>query len=147
MTFGATSYLPLRLGGSPEDGWAPEQHARLCADLVALKRVAPLASWVCEVGAGTASITYYVGQNGNGLAYAPTPTWNATGDVSFVWSSAYFEDEYENQHPFKIRAVIATGMATVARGVVWEQITSGVRLRAVNTAGAAANTNLSVTLW
>jgi hypothetical protein len=147
MITGALAPLPLRLGPGGVESVSPEQHARLCADLMALKRVARLATWFCEVGAGTAEITSYFGQNGNGLAYAPTATWNATGDVSFVWPSNYFEDDYEIQHPFKIRAVIATGAATVARGAAWELITRGVRIRTVNTAGTAANTNVSVKVW
>jgi hypothetical protein len=147
VTTGAFSPLPLRLGGSPQDGISPEQHARLCADLVSLKRVAPLAAWSCEVGAGTVTMTSYVGQNGSGLAYAPTATWNSTGDVSFVWPSLYFEDDYEIQYPFKVRAVIATAISTSGSCIVWEQIARGVRLRATTHGGVVANTNLSVTLW
>lgn len=150
MPFGAFAPLPLRLGGSAEEGWSPEQHARLCADLRALKRVMPLASWdYDQTSDSVVTLTNYVGQNGVGLAYAPTATANGTGDVSCVWPSPYFEDEYEAQHPFKVRAVIATNASAVDGSVtvVWEQITRGVRLRMVDNAPAAYNGKVCVRVW
>ena len=43
MPFGAFAPMPLRFGGTPEEGWAASQHARMAADLVAIVRAAPLA--------------------------------------------------------------------------------------------------------
>lgn len=43
MPLGGLAPLPLRLGGSPEDGWQPEEHARFAADLHAQQQMHPLA--------------------------------------------------------------------------------------------------------
>jgi hypothetical protein len=149
MPFGAFAPMPLRLGGSSVDGVSPEQHARLCADMVAVKRVAPLATWRFSCDASTATVDYYVGQNGSGLAYAPTATRNGNGDVSFVWDDPYFEDEYGIQHPFLIRAVMATsaGTAGTVSSSAWEIITRGVRIRRVSDAGAQQVGISHVTVW
>jgi hypothetical protein len=148
MPFGALSPLPLRLGGSAEEGWTAEQHARFCADMQAIKRVAPLASWRYSVTTTEATVLAYVGQNGSGLAYAPTPTRNGNGDVSFAWASQYFEDEYGVQHPFKVRVVRAKGDGAGASvNAVWTTIANGVRVRRFTSAGAAFNGTGYVTVW
>ncbi len=144
---GALCPFPKRLGGNAEDGWSPEQHARLCADLVAVKRVTPLASWrYTQTGATAVTLHDYTGQNGRGLLYAPTATGNADGDVSFAWPAQYFEDEYGVQHYFKVRAAIVT-LSAQAGGGVWEVIARGVRVRLATTGGAATNTPAHVTVW
>lgn len=110
MPLGSFAPLPLRLGGSTEEGWAPAQHARFCADLVAVKRVTPLAVWSFSQDSGSpyaVTMLHYFGQNGVGLAYAPTATVNGLGDVSFAFSVPYFTDEYGVQEPWKIRHVTA----------------------------------------
>jgi hypothetical protein len=43
MSFGGLAPLPLRLGGSTEDGWTPEQHARFACDLSIGLQAFPLA--------------------------------------------------------------------------------------------------------
>jgi hypothetical protein len=153
VPFGGYAPLPIRLGGTSEDGWTAEQHARLVSDVVALKRVAPLATWTFlqqTTGAFPASITYYNGQNGSGLAYAPTVTVVGGGIVEFAWASQYFEDEYGQQHPWKIRQCIASsatpliGSNAVAH---WYPITRGVRIRPVNMSGTGTLGTTTVTIW
>ncbi len=153
MAFGAFAPLPLRLGGSPEEGWAPEQHARMCADVQALKRRAPLARWTyVQTGTGSSDYTfaYYLGQNGNGLLYVPTSvTVNGTGDISFAYASQYFEDDYGTQYPIRIRTARAqahydAGAPTVK--AMPELIARGVRIRVVDAGGTARNARVSVTV-
>lgn len=149
MPFGAFAPLPLRLGGSSEEGWAPEQHARFCADLVAVKRTAPLARLYCNQNLGSpfaASITYYFGQNGAGVAFAPTVTVAGAGDVSVTFPS-YWTDDYDRQHPLKIRQAIARGYATAARFPTCTITGNVVRVRTVDDAGVATATPFSLRAW
>lgn len=102
---GALCPLPVRLGGNSREGLPSAQHARVCADLIAVKRVMPLASWrfqQSDSGGFAVTMLSYFGMNGSGLAYAPSATVNAMGDVDFQWSAQYFEDEYGIQHPYRI---------------------------------------------
>lgn len=140
---GALAPLPIRLGS----GFTAAQHARLCADLCAVKRTARLARLYVSQDAGSpfaSAVVYYNGQNGAGLAYAPTPTTNDEGDVTLTWPS-YWEDEYGVQHAIKIRqakaAVTATRMVTV------EIINLGVRVRMFTDAGVAAASGFSLSVW
>jgi hypothetical protein len=148
MPFGSLCPLPLRLGGSAQEGWPEANHARFCADLEALKRTASLAAWSYTVDASTATVLSYAGQNGAGLAYAPTATRNGTGDVSFAWDSQNFTDEYDIEHPFKIRAVICNGSANFGVAASWEVIARGVRIRrTLNSSGSASNGIVHVRVW
>lgn len=158
MAFGgAFCPLPIRLGGSAIDGLPAAQHARLCADLVAVSRTAPLAVWTYEQifdDPYTVTITSYWGQNGSGLAYAPAPTVNggSFGDVSFTWSSQVFEDEYGVQHPIPIRAALAKGhtRSVSQKDTVGnvELIAKGVRVYSIDSgAGSAIYGTMSVRVW
>lgn len=149
MTWGTLSPLPVRLGGSAEEGWAPEQHARFCADLVAVKRTGPLARlFVTQDSAGpfAATVTVYRGQNGSGLTYAPTVTVNGAGDVTLTWP-AYWTDDYQRQFPLKLRHAIPRASATTARFI--NHVISGqtVRVRSFDAAGAAIASNFSLRVW
>lgn len=153
MAFGAYGYLPIRLGGSAEEGWSPQQHARLCADLVAIKRVSPLATLrvtQSSVSPFATSVVTYFGQNGSGLAYAPTVTVNGSGDVSLVWPS-YWEDEYEQQWPVNIRMTSAYalvgGLGAVALLAAEIVNRSTVRIRRKTAAGAASPGDIVVKVW
>lgn len=72
MPFGGLGgVLPLRLGTDSEFGWSAEQHARFCADLVAVSRTAP--TFVEGITTGltgtyTQMATAHDGRNGDGLA-------------------------------------------------------------------------------
>ncbi len=146
MAFGAFAPLPIRLGGSPEEGWTAEQFARLSADLQALKRVAPLATWrYSQTGGAAVTMVSYAGQNGVGLAYAPTATPGGDGVCSFTWDAQYFQDEYGNQYPFKIRAAYPRALGS--NSAIWEQIALGIRIRIVSAAGVAGNTQVCISVW
>ena len=108
MGFGAFCPLPFRLGGTSEEGLTAAQHARLCADLVAVKRTLPLAVITFTPIAGNVIIHDYTGLNGIGSAFAPTPTWINTGQVGFNWASHSFEDPYEIVHQYALRHGHAT---------------------------------------
>ncbi len=149
MTFGAFSPFPLRLGGTAEQGWPAANHARFSADLVAMKRVMPLASWSYNT---TDGITNYHGMSGTGIANAPTPTVNGTGDYSFEWSSQVLADEYGIEWPFKIRHAIAGaydngGGGTAAATPVVEPLARGIRVRMPTVGGVAATRGLTIKVW
>lgn len=153
--FGAFAPFPVRLGGKAEDGLVASQHARLCADVVALARVAPVAAWSYEQDFNTpypVTMLNYCGQNGSGLAHAPTVTVNDLGHVSFAWTGAYLEDEYEQQFPVRIRAGIALAKPRSASqrdniGVV-EIISGGVKVYTMDCGSdTAVACVMSVKVW
>lgn len=154
MPFGAfATMLPHRLGGSPEEGWSPEQFSRLCADVVAAKRRAPFARWTyVQTGEDPDDCTLqsYLGQNGNGLLYAPTEiTVNGTGDITFAYDSPVFTDEYGYQHPVRVRHARAQAhydaFAPTVKASV-QLVASGVRVRVTDAGGTARNGRVSVTI-
>jgi hypothetical protein len=150
VTWGGLSPGPYRLGGSATEGWAPEQHARFCADLVACSRVAPLASWSCM--AGDFEFYSYYGMNGSGLEYAPAIEVNASGTYSFTWPAAALEDDYGIQQPFKIRHVIATAFDDGSGGanqgsVVATVIARGVQVRVRDVDNLLVDRPVTVTVW
>lgn len=149
MPFGAFAPLPLRLGGSDEEGWSPEQHARFCADLVAVKRVSPLARLFVNQDATNpyaVSVVYYFGQNGSGLAYAPTVTNGGAGIVSLAFPS-YWTDEYEVQQAFQIRQALATPQSSSAATSVVSISSNTVTVRTFNDSGVAAALPFSLRVW
>lgn len=75
MFFGGLAPLPLRLTESRE-GVSAAQHARLCADLVSLSRVAPAFVMRVDVNTTThaVTVTSYEGRNGTGVQFAPLAT-------------------------------------------------------------------------
>lgn len=150
MAFGALAPLPLRLGGSPEEGWTPEQHARFCADLVAVKRTMQLARLVVSQISGspfTASVAYYSGQNGAGIINAPAALGNAAGDVSVTFP-AFWEDEYERQFPVRVRQAIARPLSLSANYATCEIAGANeVRVRVFNDSGSAVAANFALRVW
>lgn len=142
MPWGGYAPMPIRLGGSDEEGWAPEQHARMCGDVVAAKRSAPFCVFtIVQNGDSDWSIESYYGQNGVGLAYAPTSfTYNGDGDITIQFASAYWEDDYEIQHPIKFRSAVATAHVTSANmlEVQTELVARGVRIRIQDGDGAGS---------
>lgn len=148
MPLGVFAPLPLRLGGGEEDGWPARMHARVCADLVAVKRTAPLAVFTYEKSGATVTIFDYYGMNGAGSTYAPDDVGvTGTGHLTFSWSDRRFEDPYEVGHPLNAKHGKVTGHGTSSlRGTV-VVATNGITVRTWNGAGAAADGKATVVLW
>lgn len=140
--------MPLRLGGSSEEGWTPEQHARVCADTIAAKFVAPLAAWTFEkVGAAVTILTYY-GQNGSGLVHAPTGGLGATGQSGFTWASQSFTDPYGVLYPIRIRQIMVTPHGSTA--AIGNAVLSSGQIVVVSTytqAGVGVDCRATVRIW
>jgi len=155
--FGALGgVLPLRLGGTAENGQTAAQHARACADLLAVYRTAPFASWNYTKSGGTVTITSYIGRNGVGLAHAPAANVNGTGDVTFRWVDAsgnpyhVYENELGELIPFMLRtADAATPSGATARKATVTVAANSVRVRtfAGSGSGAAVDTTTTVEVW
>lgn len=81
MGFGALAPLPLRLGGTPEDGLTASQFLRLTADLAAARRTLPFAVMRIEQRDDDPRIVWYAGRNGVGQTDRPTISWDGTHTV------------------------------------------------------------------
>lgn len=98
--------FPLRLGGDGATGWTAEQHARACADAVAMGRTAPFARLrVSITGGSSGTILSYAGMNGIGLANAPTMLVSF-GIAQLFWPSTW-TDGLGRTHATNIRVVTA----------------------------------------
>ena len=146
MPFGGFAPLPLRLTNDATRGWSPEQHARACADIVAVTRVAPFATVYVEntgsIGSKTIRAMY-----GVGAAHLPTVTRTGTGVVVLTWDREY-EDEFEQSEPVNILHAKATTnntgtFATFDISNPWE-LTVYTWNRV---SGAAADTSFAVQVW
>jgi len=148
MSLGVFAPLPIRLGGSDEEGWVSRAHARMCADLVAAKLSVPLAVFTFEKAGATVTISDYYGMNGAGSTYAPDDVAvTGTGHLAFYWSDRLFEDPYQVTHPLNAKHGKVTGHGTASlRGVV-EVVANGIVVRTFNGAGAAADGKATVVLW
>jgi hypothetical protein len=148
MPLGLFAPLPLRLGGSAEEGWSAADHARVCADLVLLKKSAPLAVWTFTKVGATVTIHDYYGLNGAGAVYAPDDiSLIGTGAVGFNWSIRLFEDPYQVVHPLSAKHGKVSGHgSTSLRGDV-VVVANGVSVYTFNGAGAAADGKATVALW
>lgn len=147
MALGAFSPLPIRLGGKVDTGWTPEQHARLCADLVAAKQSSPLCWLTLTVGASTATVDAYRGQNGDGLTFAPTIVRLGTGSVTLTFTGNIFIDAYGISEPISI---IGGAGNTWATGSVSVQSANGgnsVACKLYDITGVLANNTASLVIW
>lgn len=127
--------LPARLGGDALTGLTAEQHARLAADLVALKRTARFCSFSWSAQSGSAVVSNYKGMNGVGAAFAPTGVL-AGNTVLFTWAPALFTDAYGTPYPFTPRhAVVTASSASFARAV-HVLVVNGLSVKLFDAAGA-----------
>jgi hypothetical protein len=101
--FGAFAPLPIRLGGTAQNGLAAAQHARLCADMVAMARTMPLAR--IGLTTGQTGVRHYQAQAVTGVANAPTISVGAPGDgwVRATWPEGY-TDPFDESEPFRVSA-------------------------------------------
>jgi hypothetical protein len=151
MPFGAFCPLPVRLGGDATTGWAAEQHARMAADLVAVKRTSRFCSfnWALASNGAIPTISNYRGQNGAGADYAPDTNSSSGATITLRWASASFRDAYQIAAGFVPRhAVVNTSSATFARAV-FELLPDGIRFRVFDAAGSQLSAALSgsCALW
>jgi hypothetical protein len=137
--------LPLRLGGDGPTGWSAEQHARLCADLVAIKRTAPLCAFTWTVAGADQPpvVVYYFGMNGEGLGFAPTNltagSGGTAGAIIFRFATGRFVDPYEVGAPFKPRQAKVTLAGTTYRKGMYTLLSDGVSIKAFDAAGSLVN--------
>jgi hypothetical protein len=129
--------LPLRLGGDALTGMTAEQHARACADMVAVKRTARFCVFNWAVSGGVVTVTGYRGMNGVGAAHAPTVLSHAANVVTIRWATMRFSDSYQVAAPFLPRhAVVQLTRATYGRAT-YVLLTDGIEIRAFDAAGGA----------
>lgn len=146
---GAFCPLPGRLGGDALTGWTAEQHARMAADLVAVKRTARLCTFDWSVsGVGALPVVSgYAGMNGVGSAFAP---FGVTGGlIQFRWAPANFTDDYGVAYPILPRhAVVSVQSPTYARAV-HVLLNDGIQIRVFDAAGSAISAPLtgSCEIW
>ena len=148
MPLGAFAPIPLRLGGTAEDGWSAAAHARVAADLVALKKSNPLAVFTFTKSGASVTIHDYYGMNGAGSLYQPDDiSLFGDGAVGFAWANRAFEDPYQVSHPLyaKHGKVCAHGTVSM-RGAV-TVVAHGIEVRTFNSAGAATDCKATVVLW
>ncbi len=146
MAFGGFSPLPLRLGGTEEDGWSPEQQSRFCADLLAAKRALPFAR-VAYNDLGV--LTAYRGRNGTGVLSdaAPTVVVNTTGDVTLTWPTSY-TDSVGVEHTISITGARATPNTTGAYiATVAQAERNVVRVLTVDYSDSATDVAVSVRVY
>lgn len=131
MPFGAFAPFPFRLGGSPEEGLTASQHARLVADMVAFVRSMPLAVMTVNKVGSTVTIEGYHGQNGVGLAHAPTAADAGPGLFTLTWARSYPTDRYQiginedAEYSWTVRTAFGGSQGDVDRQVTCE-VTDGV---------------------
>jgi len=145
MPFGAFAPMPIRLGGSAEEGWSPETHARLCADQAAVNRTAPLCLLTYTKSGATVTIDAFHGMHGVGSAYAPNSrVVNGTGDVTFTWTARQWLDPYEIDYPLAVRQAQGSGHGATAMIVTVVTQADGFRVRSFDAAGAAVDGKVTV---
>jgi len=145
--FGALGgVLPLRLGGTAANGWTAAQQSRVVADGVAVARVQPFAAFRYTKSGATVTILDYVGANGNGLAYAPTPTVNGTGDVTFTWSGGVYEDATGNIRAIALRTLLATCVAPSSIRAMGTIVAANA-VRVVTAFAFNSDASVSISVW
>jgi hypothetical protein len=134
--FGGFAPLPLRLGGNNETGLTVAQHARLCADLVACVKTAPLARIAGKTGSD--DVYAYNGQPSLGIVNAPSVAFGV-GYATMTWPVGY-EDPFGQAYALKIQSAKVTAVAPfgapTARIVTYTiDAPNVVTVRSFNTAG------------
>jgi len=149
VAFGAFAPMPLRLGGSSTEGWSPEQHARVSADLIAAKLSVPFAVWTFTKSGATITIHDYHGQNGAGSAFAPVGVSGGTGIAGFGWASNAFDDAYGVSYPFKPRHARITphGTSEIFATYQLNYLSLSIVILMFDSADAATDCKATVRIW
>lgn len=114
MPFGALAPLPLRLGGNPLEGWQPEEHARLCDDLVVINRVTVLAVIVANITSDGA-LAFISGRHRGGNVlddFSGTITTAGPRALSLLIPPSYTNNEWgtvRSWHPIAAEVVTNIG--------------------------------------
>jgi hypothetical protein len=148
VPLGGFAPLPLRLGGSATEGWAPEDQARAATNLLSVKRTCPLFKITFTTAAGPPTIHALHSAHGVGSAYLPDDIIApGTGDVEFRWSARRWFDDYEIGHPFFFRhGRVTVHGSTAGFGTVQCNVW-GVRVRLFNAAGSAMNAKATLSVY
>lgn len=149
MPFGGFAPLPIRLGGSATEGWAPEAHARAVADRTAIVRTCPLFKITfTTLNPGDPTIHAMHAMHGVGSTYFPDQAFaSGVGIVDFRWSARRWSDDFEISYPFHFRHGRVTlhgstaGFGTVTLNV-W-----GVKVRLFDAAGAAIDGKATLSIF
>ena len=121
MPLGGFAPLPLRLGGSAEEGITAAQFMRATADLAAVRRVLPFAVMIINPNSLVDPyLEWYQGQNGNGVDDEPTVSYGATsvGNRIIVTFRNYYTDPAGVRTRLKLRGGRAAGINTNNRFAV-----------------------------
>ena len=148
MGFGGFCPLPIRLGGDAESGWAATQHARVCADLVAYKRTAPLAvlTFTPDSVGGNVTLHGYYGRDAVGPGAAPSIAINGLGDVTITWALA-FVDDFGRDAPWNITSARGGIHSSAGGRLAFEPARNTVRVRTFTHAGAAVDRKITVVVY
>lgn len=148
MPLGGFAPLPLRLGGSATEGLVSPQHARLTADLIAIKRVQPLLVITYSKSGGTITIEYYYAMNGVGSLFVPTAASLGTGQTQLTFSKN-FTDAYGIVYPIQIRHGLGTVHNPTTAHMVTVDITSSnvVTVSTRRHDGGLGDTRVTLKLW
>lgn len=119
----------------------------MAADLVAAKRIAPLAVFTYTKVGSTVTILSYLGQNGSGLAFAPSSSAVGTGAALFSWSARSFSDPYGVAYPINAKGGKATPHGSASARAVVTVIANGVTVETFDSAGAALDAKITVRLF
>jgi len=103
VPLGGFAPLPLRLGR----GFHAPEFMRITADLAAIVRTAPAVRITYTPVNPTSTLHDIDTQAGSGSAFAPTITYNGTGDVTLTFPT-YWTDSYGVQWPISLRFAKAT---------------------------------------
>jgi hypothetical protein len=150
VTWGGFSPLPIRLGGSSLEGWPPENHARFCADLVAIKRTLPIAVWTFTKSGGTVTIHSFYGMNGIVVATdAPAPGAASPGVSNFAWIPPILTDPYGVVYSVRARHGRATVHGSSARFAVvdTETISTLITVRTFDESANLVDAKATVRIW
>lgn len=90
MPFGGMAPFPYRLGGTVEEGWTAEQHARMCSDVAAAHATNPLAILVVTAGT-TSTINWFTCRGGYNIG-SVTATF-ASGTLTLDLGARYYDED------------------------------------------------------
>ena len=147
MPLGRLAPFPFRLGGTATNGLTAEQHARIAADYVALKRCAPLAVWTYTQASGAITLHGYLGQNGEGSAFAWDYEVEGTGVTLWTFTGKNFVDPLDGSAPIAARGAKVSVHGGTAATRCFEVYANAIRIRTFDAAGSAADAKVTVKVF